>query len=76
MDRADNIILSEQDLIDLTQKKRRSAQRRVLAFLRITYRLRPDGSLVVHRAQVDAALGGLAESPNQKLRKTEPNWAD
>lgn len=47
------MILSEQELRILTQKQRPSAQRKVLDFMRIPYRMRPDGSLAVLRLHVE-----------------------
>jgi hypothetical protein len=62
------IVLSEQELIDLTEKTRPSAQARVLDFMGIQYRPRPDGSLAVLRIHVEVigpSLSGarLAREP-------------
>lgn len=48
------MILSDAELVTLTRRVRRSAQARVLDELRVPYRRRPDGSLVVFRRDVDA----------------------
>ena len=45
------MILSDAELVTLTRRVRRSAQARVLDELRVPYRRRPDGSLVVFRRQ-------------------------
>ena len=60
------MILSEQELLDLTQKRRPTAQARVLAFMGIPYRMRPDGSLAVLRAQV------APTATNGRLPVSEP----
>ena len=54
------LTLNESELRDVTQRTRTDAQRRVLDALGIRYRIRPDGSLVVLRANVERELGGLA----------------
>lgn len=46
--------LSPQELIDLTQRERPSAQRKVLEHLGIPSRARPDGTLLVLRSDVQA----------------------
>lgn len=57
------MILSEQELRTLTGKQRPSAQARVLDRLAIPYRTRPDGTLVVIRASVEAPSLGSARLP-------------
>jgi Domain of unknown function (DUF4224) len=61
------IVLSEQELVELTEKTRPSAQARVLDFMGIFYRPRPDGSLAVLRIHVETP----AEYP-AKLGRPEP----
>lgn len=48
------IVLSPEELIELTKKERPSAQARVLEHLGIPLRARPDGTLVVLRVHVEA----------------------
>ena len=48
------MFLTEQELIDLTRKVRPSAQKRVLDFMEIPAKERPDGSLVVLRVHVES----------------------
>lgn len=64
------IILSEQDLVDLTQKVRPKAQARVLDFMGIPHRPRSDGSLVVLRIHVEVIDPGA--KPSSRKRKREP----
>lgn len=47
------IVLTEQELVELTNKVRPSAQARVLQALGIPSKPRPDGSLVVYRIHVE-----------------------
>lgn len=51
------MILTPEEIVELTGRTRANAQARVLNALGIPHRPRPDGSLVVARASVDAALG-------------------
>lgn len=51
------MILTPEELVDLTKRQRSNAQAKVLRHLGIEFKPRPDGSLVVARASVDAALG-------------------
>jgi len=57
------MILSEQELRELTQKQRPTAQARVLEFMGIPYRARPDGSLAVLRTHVDHPSPANARLP-------------
>jgi hypothetical protein len=54
---AEGDLLTDDELVELTHKTRRAAQRRVLESLGIKVTPRPDGSLIVARAHRDAALG-------------------
>jgi hypothetical protein len=47
------VILSPPELEQLTQRRKQSYQARVLDFMGIPYRRRPDGSLVVLRIHVE-----------------------
>ena len=52
------LTLTRAELREFTQRRRSDAQARVLDYLRLPYRVRPDGSLVVLRAVAEKALGG------------------
>jgi len=67
------MFLSKDEIEELTLKKRRSAQTAVLNALGITHKVRPDGSVVILRAHVEAVLGGKIRQPDRL--PTEPNWA-
>lgn len=49
--------LSTEELIELTHRKRPSAQRRALKSMGIDNLVRPDGTLVVLRSSVEIAVG-------------------
>lgn len=66
------MFLDEAELAVLTQRVRSSAQAKVLAFMGIDYKLRPDGSLVVLRSHVEKQFG---EGTTAKARrKTTPRF--
>jgi len=44
------MILTEAEIVELTQKVRRPAQRRVLDALGIPYSIRPNGTVVIFRS--------------------------
>lgn len=50
--------LSDAELADATRRRQPSAQARVLAGWGVPYRKRPDGTLLVGRAALEAALAG------------------
>lgn len=56
------MILTEAQLIELTAKRRPSAQARVLGHAGIPYRRRPDGSLIVLRIHVETLDGQPANA--------------
>ena len=62
------IALSEDDLVELTGKRRSSAQARVLDFMGIPYRSRPDGTLAVLRIHVET----VEERPRGATLPAEP----
>lgn len=47
------VILTPDQLADLTGKRRSDAQRRELDYLRVPYKVRRDGSLIVLRRDVE-----------------------
>lgn len=67
------MFLNSEQLRDLTKKQRGPAQCRVLRELKIKHGVRPDGSIVVMEAAVDAVLGPGTAS--KLARKTAPNLA-
>ncbi len=68
------MLLTEDELIELTGMQKRAAQCRVLDAIRVPYRVRPNGSIIVLRAAVDLALGGVpaAQAPKQPELRLPP----
>lgn len=64
---------TKQELIEITGKVRPSAQARVLRFMGIDHRPRPNGTLFVHRKLVDHLLGP-ADSHSTPAPSWEPNY--
>lgn len=67
------MFLSPEQIRDLTGRQRPSAQARVLRDMGIKHGCRPDGSIVVLVAAVDAVLG--VGAAGKLARKTGPNLA-
>lgn len=65
------MILTPDELITLTRRKQSVAQARVLQALGVRYAMRPDGTLVVSSAHVEATLGG---APRGAVASREPAW--
>lgn len=70
-----SLCLSDDELYELTHKRRFSARLRALNAMGIESRVRPDRTLAVYRAHVDAVLSGGAQL-QRTLRSAEPNWSD
>lgn len=66
----DSMFLTEAEIIELTGKRRHSAQVRVLRTLGVEHKVRPDGSIVASRAHVDSVLG--VRTPKSKMKAWEP----
>ncbi len=67
------MILTHTELIELTGRRVKSAQVRVLRFMGIDHKIRPDGSVVVLRAHVDHVMG--AHDNARRQVEVEPNWS-
>lgn len=63
--------LTTDELRALTCKQRSKAQKRVLDFMGIECRSRPDGTLAVLRSEVDRQLGS---GQVRSKPVAEPNW--
>lgn len=68
-----DLFLTDEDLFGLTQRKRRDAQVKVLRFLGINHRVRPDGSIAILKEHVAKELGGTVEK--KKVKRVEPDWS-
>ena len=66
------MFLTSAELVELTHRQRSAAQARVLCFMGIEHLTRPDGSLAVSRAHVNALLGDFGSISH---REAEPNWS-
>ncbi len=58
------MILSHEELIELTGKKAKPAQVQALRYIGLEFRLRPDGSPIVLKSHVEKVFGGSQESKN------------
>jgi hypothetical protein len=68
------MLLTPSEISNLTGKKRRPAQIRVLKFMGIEHRLRPDASLIISREHVMKLLDG--DSVKRRIKnRVEPNWS-
>jgi|TARA_B110000908_G_scaffold110152_1_gene129128 hypothetical protein len=65
------MILTESEIIKLTDKTQHRAQARQLDFMGITYTKRGDGSLVVSARHLANLLG---EDYISEPKRIEPNW--
>jgi hypothetical protein len=64
-----DLVLGPDEIESLTDKKRCHAQAKVLRFLGIDYKVRPDGSLAVLRKAVEASFGvGVVSIPRRKVQ--------
>ncbi|MBK6552750.1 MAG: DUF4224 domain-containing protein [Rhodocyclaceae bacterium] len=62
------MILTNANLVELTQRRRRSAQARVLTALGVPFRQRPDGSIVVFESDLHAPPKERSAPPALRLR--------
>ena len=69
-----DMFLSPDELIELTGRKRRDAQVKVLRHMGIQHRIRPDGSLAVLKSHVEKQFDGR-EVDVIVSKRIEPNWA-
>jgi hypothetical protein len=70
-----SLCLSDDELYELTHKRRFSARLRALNAMGIESRVRPDRTLAVYRAHVDAVLSGGMHL-YRTAQSAEPNWSD
>lgn len=67
------MILTDDELVALTGRKRKDAQIRVLRFMGIEHKIRPNGTVAVLRAHVERELGGGDRGTVN--REIEPDWS-
>lgn len=68
------MFLSHDELIGLTGKSQRAAQIRVLRYMGIEHRRRPDGSVAVLKSHIDKELDG--NQTQTLLQKRQPEWGE
>lgn len=69
------MFLTNEEVKELTSKSQRASQTKVLNALGITYKIRPDGSLIVLRAHVERLLGGReSQTKEEREAKQEAAW--
>ncbi|WP_150588156.1 DUF4224 domain-containing protein [Pandoraea eparura] len=64
--------LSSDEVHELTGRRQHAAQVRTLRTMGIEHRVRPDGSVVVLRAHVEALMGVTA---SRRVAEWQPNWS-
>ncbi|MGT2507878.1 DUF4224 domain-containing protein [Cupriavidus basilensis] len=69
------LTLTEDEIRELTKRKQRKVQATMLRALGIEPKARPDGSLVVFRAQIEQLLGGKPAGSGKRLEEPEPDWS-
>lgn len=67
------MFLTPEEIIEMTDRQQRAAQRAVLNALGIIHKVRPDGSLAVLRTHVEREFGGAPTGAKAKAA-CEPNW--
>lgn len=66
------MFLEEDEIIQLSGRRRRNAQASALSFMGIEYKMRPDGSLAVLRSHVEKLFGERIQPRN--ARKAQPRF--
>ncbi len=69
------MFLTNKELIELTRRHRKDAQKLVLRYMGIEHKVRPDGSLAVLKEHVTQQFGANAKVANMPMPRLEPNWA-
>jgi hypothetical protein len=69
-----DVAMTEEQLVEVTHKRRPSAQCRCLKSMGIDHRVRSDGTVLVHRAHYDRLLGGIANAKLPPVKRFEINW--
>lgn len=71
-----DVALTDEQLVEVTHKKRPTAQCRALRHMGIQHRQRPDGTVLVHRQHYDNLLGVVANAKVTPEKRFEINWED
>ncbi|BBU69278.1 DUF4224 domain-containing protein [Fluviibacter phosphoraccumulans] len=67
------LFLTSDELVELTGRRRSGAQKSALSMMGVNFLIRPDGTLVVSRRNVEELLGVRPEKVKKKP-PNEPNW--
>lgn len=67
------LTLSEDEVRELTQRVRHSAQIRALRAMGVEHRVRPDGTAAVLRSHLESLMGSALKPSWRK--EWEPNWS-
>jgi hypothetical protein len=70
----DDTFLQPDEIIDLTKRKVRPAQVRVLKAMGIEHRVRPDGSVAILRNHITKVFDGAPEVASKHTPTVTPNW--
>lgn len=68
------IFLNNDELSELTGRKRKDCQLKILRYMGIEHRVRPDGTLAVLREHVITVMGGNPGSPIFRRPEPQPDW--
>lgn len=71
---SETTFLRTSELISLTDRSRHDAQVRVLRFMGIEHKVRPDGSIAVLRAHIHHTFGAGDSVGASTDNEIEPNW--
>jgi len=69
-----DMFLSPDELIELTGRRRRDAQVKVMRHMGIQHRIRPNGSLAVLKSHIEKQFDGR-EIDGIANKRIEPNWS-
>jgi len=72
--KSNSTFLEDDELYDLTHRKRCDAQLKQLRQMGIQCRVRADGSLAVLREHINREMGGV-DSKEKKPTPIEPDWS-
>lgn len=68
------MFLSEDEIRQMTNRIKRSAQAKMLRSLGIVFKIRADGTLLVLRSHVEKEMGD-APTGKKKAAEFQPNWS-
>lgn len=69
-----SMFLSQEEVAQLTGKKRRPAQVLALKTMGVEHIERPDGAVIVSRSHIERLLAGIMPAHLESGNKQQPNW--